>query len=187
MDVSTLRTSMTAVFLALLIAGCDSRDDRLVRLAVDSSKQQADQNRQMAALQQEVAAGARSLVAADAKSREELIHLQRALETEQSEIGRQRDRLETERREIASQRRTDPIVAAAITNVGLVLACLLPLVLCWYLLRRDPDGDADQAVCELLVEELTSSEPLLLPTSSGLRLGCQPDPPDGLRADSTPN
>ena len=52
----------------------------------------------------------------------------------QAETAQQRDLLEAERREIAGQRFRDPIIA----NVGLVLACLLPLVLGIYVLHGYP-------------------------------------------------
>jgi hypothetical protein len=44
------------------------------------------------------------------------------------------------------------------------LACLLPLVLCGWLLHatRDKHG-SDEALAELLVEELTTERPMLLP------------------------
>ena len=186
MHAMPLKILIPAVLVMLLTAGCGSRDDRLVRLATDNAHQQAEQNRQMAELQKEVATGTRTLVEADAQSREALIRLQHDLQTAQAEIGHARDRLEAERREIAAQRRTDPVIAAAITDIGLVLAALLPLVICWCLLRQRADADADQAVCELLVEELAAREPLLLPNSAPRHLGCQADPqPGGPPADSS--
>ena len=53
--------------------------------------------------------------------------------------------------------------AAAISHVGMVLACLLPLVLCWYLLKRGPDEERDILVGELLIEDLVSETPVFLP------------------------
>ena len=78
-----------------------------------------------------------------------------------------RDQLEQDRREIAQQRFRDPIVAAAVQNVGLIIACTLPLIVCIFVIRRmssrEPD---DAAVAELLVYELTSDRPVLLPGPS---------------------
>ena len=123
----------------------------------------AEQNRQMAQLQQEVAAGSRRLVEADAEAREKLMALQEGLRMDQADVGRQRDQLEAERRDIAAQRNRDPIIASTLMQIGLILACLVPLVLCGYLihsLRSARDSDAD--VVELLVEELVSERPKLL-------------------------
>jgi hypothetical protein len=62
------------------------------------------------------------------------------------------------------ERQREPILAASIETLGLILACLLPLTLCglllWRLGRVEPD---DAAVAELLVCELTSDRPRLLP------------------------
>jgi hypothetical protein len=63
----------------------------------------------------------------------------------------------------------DPIVAAAITNIGLLVACLLPLVVCWYLLHRRVEPVDDQAVAEVLLEDLVTDRPLLLPRREGVR------------------
>ena len=111
----------------------------------------------MARTQQEVAEGSRRLVEADAKARQELTAIQHELRSDQADIGHQRDQLETERREIATQRNRDPIVAATITNIGVVLACLLPLLACVYVLWSiGRNRDSDAAVTDLLVQELVS-------------------------------
>ncbi len=127
--------------------------------------------RQMARMQHEVAEGSKKLVEADAKAREELTSMQHELRGDQADIGHQRDQLESERREIATQRQRDRIVAAAITNVGVVVACLLPLLVCVYVLwsagRKD---DSDSVVTEMLVQELVSERPMLLPSPEGLAM-----------------
>ncbi|MCY2995964.1 MAG: hypothetical protein NTY19_50155 [Planctomycetota bacterium] len=152
-----------AAGLMLTAIGCDE-NTRLAEMAERHLDRQAEQNRQMVELQRQVADGSRELVAADAKAREELMALQRDVQTERTETGRQRDELEKERRSLAAERRMDPIIAAAISNVGLVLACLLPLVLCWRLLRA-PDDAADRLITEVLIENLVAEHPLLAPTS----------------------
>lgn len=98
-----------------------------------------------------------------ANAHQELIGLQHNLEEQQVQINNQRDQLESERREIANQRHRDPVIAAAISNVGLVLACLIPLTLAGYLLYCLRDRSDDEAVGELLIQELTSDRPLVLP------------------------
>ncbi len=157
------------MILIALLAGCKSSpDERLVEMAKAHEARQAEQSQQMARMQHEVAEGSRTLVEADAKAREELTAMQHELRSDQADIGHQRDQLETERREIATQRNRDPIVAAAITNVGVVVACLLPLLVCVYVLwsagRR---SESDAAVTELLVQELVSERPMLLPSPRG--------------------
>jgi len=157
----TLTTQVLAA--ALLTAGCSSQDERLARFAEDAAERQAEQNRRMADLQKEVAEGSRKLVEADAKARSDFASLHKDLQSERSEVGRQRDALEEERRAIASQRVTDPLIAAAVMDAGLLLACVLPLVLCWHLLRRSETGDpADALVAEVLLADLVADRPVLL-------------------------
>ena len=93
--------------------------------------------------------------------------LQREVQAERSTIGQQRDQLEEERRDLAAQRRLDPILAAAIANTGLLLACVLPLFVCLYLLQRRVEPADDQLVIEVLLEDFTASKPqILAPTGS---------------------
>jgi TolA-binding protein len=152
--------------LLVLIAGCKSEAERVVEVAREASQRQAQQNQQMTQLQNQVAEGSRQLIEAEAKARAELTALQRDLQQSQSEVGRQRDELEAERRKIASERYWDAILGSSITAAVALLACLLPLVLCWALLRRQSeDRDADAALAEFLVQELVSDHSALLPAS----------------------
>lgn len=161
----------------LLCALCGCEEDELTKAAREAARQSAEQQRQLAQMQAEVARGASQLVESDAKARAELAALQRDLQQDQAAIGRQRDELETDCRQIAEQRHRDPLIAAAITSIGLILACLLPLLLCWALLRRPPlDGEAEAA----LAEDLISDHPVLLPAHSPHALLDQPPrDPDG--------
>ncbi len=157
------------IALMLTVIGCNENENkRLADTAERYLERQAEQNRHTTELQREVAEGSRRLVEADAQARQEMVALQREVQAERAEFGRQRDALEGERRDLAAKRHFDPIIATAITNIGLLLACLLPLVLCWYLLqRRDKPAD-DQAVVEVLLEDLVSDRPLLLPRPEGV-------------------
>ena len=163
--------AMCMTILLVLIAtmsGCDE-DEQLARMAEEHARRQAAQSQQMAELQQEVAQGARELVEADGKAREGIVALQRDIQTERTEIGRQRDHLEEDRRQLADQRHRDPIIAATIMQAGMVIACILPLVLCWYLLHREPAQADDAVVAEVLIEDLTAESPLLLPSPTTRR------------------
>lgn len=165
-----------AIFLAVA-AGCEEEDERLAQFAEESTRQQAGQNREMSQLNREVA-----------HTHKELVSLQHDLEEQQAEVNRQRDQLEVERRELAKQRHRDPIIAAAISNVGLVLACLIPLALAGYLLYCLRSQQDDPVVTELLIEEMTSEQPTLLPPP---RTGIariedrhKPEPPSSAQADA---
>ena len=112
----------------------------------------------------QVGEASRQLVEADAKSRTEIVALQRDLQQGQTELGRQRDQLEDDRRGFADQRNRDPIIANTLTTVGTTIACLLPLVLGIYLARglRDP-SQVDSTLTEILIEEIATNKPVLLP------------------------
>ena len=159
----TLR-SMTVIVIAMLIlanAGCDE-NKRLAEQAERHAARQAEQNVRVAEMQRSVAEGAKQLVEADAKARTEIVELQKGVQAERAEIGRQRDLLEVDRREIAADRYLEPLMAAAITQVGLLIACVLPLIICWHLLRQPIEPADDGAVAELLLQDMFSESPLLL-------------------------
>lgn len=168
MRIHTITITPIVAMTFLTMIGCEE-DERLVEMAEKHLDRQAKQSEQIIDLQQEVTEGSRRLVEADAEARKEMIALQRDVQSERVEVGQQRDALEDERRDLASQRRLDPIIATAITNIGLLLACLLPLVLCWYLLHPRVEPADDQAVAEVLLEDLVIDKPLLLPRPEGRR------------------
>jgi hypothetical protein len=205
----TGRTLISAAMLTLLTTiGCgpapDTPDQRLADFARNSVDQQARQNQAMARQSQAVveesaklAQAAQQLVESDAKSRAELIAAQERLTTQldqqRAAVDSGRDHLETERKQIAQQRHRDPILAASIQTVGLILAALLPLVICIFVLkqmsRSEPD---DGAVAELLVSELTAERPLLLPapalrTAPALEHHAGPYLPSEAKADEQPD
>ncbi len=146
------------------VMGCsDPPDERIVEMAREQAARQARQSQQMIEMQKEVMEGSRKLVEADAESRHEMILLQRDLQADQHEIGRQRDLLEEERKQIARQRFRDQAVAAAFSTFGLLLICALPLLLCAYVLRLvQSSGTSDAVLTELFVSQLIIDEPRLL-------------------------
>jgi hypothetical protein len=178
------RHAMILLGLMILLSGCD-KDRRLADLAEEHTRQQAAQNQHMAELQKEIAQGAKQLVEADSRAREGIIALQRDIQTERSEVGHQRDLLEEDRRQIAEQRHRDPIIAATIMQVGMVVACGLPLILCWYLLRREPVQADDTVVVELLLDDLVNESPVLLPRPlpRPSAIACEDAPSDSGRHD----
>jgi hypothetical protein len=126
-----------------------------------------DEQQKVNRSQAQVAEASRELVQADAKTRGEIVALQRDLQVGQADLGRQRDQLENDRRQYADQRNRDPILANTILNVGTILACLLPLVLCIVLaLGLRDHSQTDSTLSEILVEEIAGEKPLLLPTMS---------------------
>ncbi|TWU06563.1 hypothetical protein Poly21_56300 [Allorhodopirellula heiligendammensis] len=167
---------MCLALLILSVAGCsDSSDERLAAFAQQSMAEQrmqndriADQSQAVVAESHQLAEAAKELVKSDAEARRELIAAQSEmtsqLNKQQSVIYSGHDQLERDRRNIASQRHRDPIIATVIQNLGLTLACVLPLVVAVFVIRQMHLQEPDHAaVAEMLVLEMTSDEPRLLP------------------------
>jgi len=158
----TLQHVIPVTLLLLLIAGCSS-DEQLLQQALE---RQAEQNTQMARHTQQIVETSRELVEADARARSEVIELQQNLQagvqTERENLDRQHEELETERQTIARQRHRDPLIAMAIVNASILLACIAPLLLAFWVLRHTWSQDSG-GVDELLVQELTTDTPVLLP------------------------
>ena len=169
-----MKRILPAMLLTCLI-GCGGNDERLVKMANDHDARQAEQNQRMADLQKQVAEGSKRLIEADAESRQKFLAIQDNLRADQAAIGKQRDALEADRHEIAAQRNRDPIVAAAIIEVGLYIACLLPLVLAGYLIwaTKPSAGQDDAIVAEFLVTDLAAEHPLLLCRRRSNRCNCR--------------
>ncbi len=177
---------LMTVLIPATIVGCSrAPDERLAEFAQQTMTEQIRQNQRMSDQSEaivdeshQLAEAAKELVERDADSRRELIAAQQELTSQlneqQSAIYTGHDQLEQDRRELAEQRHRDPIIAAVIQNIGLVIACLLPLLVAvqviWQMQSQEPDH---AAVAELLTLELTSEEPFLLP-GPRLRQGSLP-------------
>jgi hypothetical protein len=166
---------LATMLLPATVVGCSTPDSRLSQLAQQAMNEQSQQNQSMADPSYKLAEAAKELVARDAQARQELAEFQQELtmqvNQQQAAIDASRNRLEQERQEIALQRHRDPIIAAAIQDLGVVLACLLPLLIAGLVVRQMRHQEPDHAaVAELLVSELTSDRPRLLPASCVPRL-----------------
>ncbi len=149
--------------LLIAVIGCGSPDDRYAGLAERVVDEQSKHNAHAAQQTQQIAEASRELVAADARSRQEMIeaheHLQSDVGQQRLIVDRQRDALEAERRQIAATRQQAPVVASAIGGAGMLLAMVLPLVLAIFLLRylaASPEPTIE--LVELLSSELISTE-----------------------------
>jgi hypothetical protein len=202
----TDRVILTTALLTLAtIIGCDQpdmRDQRLADFAERSMQEQSRQNEHIASQSkavvqesQKLAEAAQQLIQSDAQARTEMIAAQERLtsqlDQQRAKIDAGRDALEQERRQLAEQRHRDPVVAASIRTVGLIAAALLPLLVCVYILRQlgrsEPD---DAAVAELLVHELVSDRPRLLPMPAlrpALEHHADRDIPDDASTDPQPD
>ena len=152
----------------LTLVGCSSDDQRLVDLSRQSLDRQAEQNRLVATNNQQVIDATNKLVEADVQSRRENAQLQHELQSERCAISQQRDTLEQERRQIADQRNRDPIVAESIKTAAGLIVATLPLMVCLFLLRGLFHKSDDEAVADLLIEELVARQPLFPVWANGI-------------------
>ena len=157
--------------LILLIVGCDT-DERLVKLASKAADRQAEQNKEMARVNQSVAEGTKSLITEHSQSRKELTGLQKDIQSQQTDVNHQRDQLEVERRQIAGQRLTESRLGPVLRSLVIVALGVTTIGFCGYLLVRlyQPNDDP---LGELLLEDLVSEEPKLLPIQSEVVLPSQ--------------
>ncbi len=153
--------------LLLLLGGCGGPDQRLAEFARESNQQQAAQSERVATANVETAHASRRLIEADAQARAELIALQHDLRSDQADVGRQRDRLEAERQTIARERQHDSAMAGGLVTLGLLIACLAPLVLAAASLAGLFIEPTDEELSDVLVDELvlTSRVRVRPPTS----------------------
>ena len=169
------------VLSVIAITGCDS-NERLAELAQHDLETQHAQNetiaRQSSAVVNEshqLAVAAKELVSQDAKARQELIaaehDLHGQLHEERTQVDRARAILDDERRAIASQRQRDPVIGAAIQGAAVLLGCLMPLLLAGYALKQLGQVHREPAeLAEILLTDLTESDPILVPWSKTPRL-----------------
>jgi len=147
--------------------GCNN-NERVARVAMQAADRQAEQNQEMARLDREVTEGTKRLVEADAEARKDVLAMQKDLQDQASEVGQQRDLLESERRQIAQHQLRESMLGPIIANLAPLLVCASVLVFCGLLVYglRSDKGDDDNVVAEVLIEELASAEPQLLPPLS---------------------
>ncbi len=145
-----------AVMLMILIAiGCSSDENsKLAQMAADYADRQTTQSQRVLEIQKELATGSRNLVEADALARKEMAVIQRAFQTERLQLAQSYDQLELERRSIAAERNRAPIVAASITNIGMIFVCLLPLLLCLMLIYRKSVDDEQGLIIEFMLANI---------------------------------
>jgi hypothetical protein len=167
------KQGLTLIGVAILICatiGCSSSDEQLAQFAQQSVREQSIQNQHMAnqsvAIVEEsskLAEAAKELVKQDAQARQALL----AHHTQLSgQLNSQQSKLDQQRQELAEQLVREPVIAAAISSVGLLFACALPLALAGLLVWQTSQQTSDDAaVACLLVHEMTAEKPLFLPAS----------------------
>lgn len=154
---------IAVAILVLVAIGCrDDENKRLAEMAERNLERQTQQQIRNTELQHQVAEGTKRLVEADAAARETIAEIHRDVQAERQILGAQRDRLEDERRQIAASRIREPILAESIKAIGLLIACLVPLLIALQILRRSETPDESAAVAELLLSDMVADRPTLV-------------------------
>ncbi len=151
-----------AIVVCSLFTGCET-DDTVTQIALESAERQAQQSRDTTELQKQVAAGSKELVASDAASRENFSQLHREVQQERQELAGQWNRLEAERQSVASSRRHESLALSATRGMGIVVVVTLALFFAWLLLFQAHTLDPSTESLEMLITDITSDSPQLLP------------------------
>lgn len=168
------------ILSAPVVTGCSyPKDERLAQFAEQTMREQSLQNQRMATQStaivdegRQLAETAKELVTHDAQARQDLIEHHAELS---SQLNSQQAKLDQQRQALAQQIMREPVVAAAISSAGILLACALQLALAglfvWQVNRQTSD---DAALVGLLVDELTTETPLFLASPVLPRLNTSP-------------
>jgi hypothetical protein len=163
-----------AVVVVVVALGCDGRDARLARIAEEAATRQAEQNREMARVQNEATKTVQSALDEQRQGREAFAATQEKLQTREVAIDQrfdavetERQALETERRAIADDRAWDAQAASMLEWLGLTLIALSPLLLVGWMARHalSEQGDLtarDEVVIETLRPIIEHAPPVLL-------------------------
>lgn len=164
--VKSLKTVALATLAVATQIGCD---DRAARIATEAADRQAEQNREFASLNREVAAGTARLVAEDAKARGQALKVHEDLQNERASLAQGWGDLEAERRRLAQSRRTDSALVAIVSGGAATMAALLALALAWLAFYRSTvEEQASPAVFAQVIDAVFDGplEPVRLPSQS---------------------
>lgn len=151
---------------AIVGTACESKDERLARLATEYADRQTEQGGRVIDLQQELMTGSRQLIEADSRARTEMIDLHREIQEERRSLDQRHVQLEAERRAVERNRYWAPYLIDLTWQIMLLVACLLPLVLCRHLLSLALKQDEEVLIGEQLLEDIVSDNPILLPSKA---------------------
>jgi hypothetical protein len=144
------------------IIGCRD-DDQSMQQIVDLSQQViADQQATMESMQrnsEKLSIATENLISADAQARKELV----AASKEQNagfaiarrNIDQMRADVVAEQRSIATQRHRDPILAQTIGGAALTFSLIIPLAVCWLLIRGANNTPVEHETLEALLLEMS--------------------------------
>ena len=140
------------ILIAMLTLGCSSESDRMAKLAERMVRSQSEVNSNLT------------------RTNEKFVELNRELQKERTGIQNERltlndqfERLEQDRRDLNSQRRSEAAWSESFQFLAIVIAAIMPLFLCAYLIWIASQSSVQQEeVNSILIRELVSAEPRLI-------------------------
>ena len=140
------------ILIAMLTLGCSSESDRMAKLADRMVRSQSEVNSNLT------------------RTNEKFVELNRELQKERTGIQNERltlndqfERLEQDRRDLNSQRRFEAAWSESFQFLAIVIAAIMPLFLCAYLIWIAAQSSVQQEeVNSILIHELVSAEPRLI-------------------------
>ena len=140
------------ILIALLTPGCGSESDRMANMAEKMVRSQSQVNSNITRTNEK-------FVELNHELQKERI----ALQNERLTLNDQFEQLEKDRRGLHSQRRSEVAWAESFQFLAIVIAAVMPLFLCAYLIWMAMQGSVQQdEVNSILIHELVSPEPRLI-------------------------
>ena len=140
------------ILIVMLTLGCGSESDRMANMAERMVRTQNEVNSNVT------------------RANEKFVELNRELQKERTGLQSERltlnvqfEKLEQDRRDLHSQRRSEVAWSESFQFLTIVIAAIMPLFLCAYLIWVATQNSVEQAeVNSILIRELVSAEPRLI-------------------------
>ena len=140
------------ILIVMMTLGCSSESDRMANMAERMVRSQSEVNSNVT------------------RTNEKFVELNRELQRERTGLQNERltlndqfERLEQDRRDLHGQRRSEVAWSESFQFLAIVIAAIMPLFLCAYLIWMANHSSVQQEeVNSILIHELVSAEPRLI-------------------------
>ena len=140
------------ILITTMTIGCSSESDRMANMAERMVRSQSEVNSNVTSTNEKFV-----------KLNQELQKERTGLQKERLTLNDQFDKLEQDRRDLHSQRRSEVAWSESFQFLTIVIAAIMPLFLCAYLIWVATQSSVEQEeVNSILIRELVSAEPRLI-------------------------
>ena len=168
------------ILIALLTVGCGSESERMANMAENMVRSQNEVNSNVVRTNEKFV-----------DLNKELQQERTGLQDERLALNQQFERLEQDRRDLHRQRRSEVAWSKSFQFLAIVIAAIMPLFLCAYLIWMATQSSVQQEeVNSILIRELVSAEPRLIAAPNlaaikGIESGCQTESESETSTDTT--